>query len=86
MLEKLELVEIEQTDSSAIRLRFPPAPRSGKVVVEAIDLSKAYGNKQVLKNLNFAVLRNDFIAFVGRNGEGKTTLSKIVSCGISSWR
>lgn len=79
MLEKLELVEIEQTDSSAIRLRFPPAPRSGKVVVEAIDLSKAYGNKQVLKNLNFAVLRNDFIAFVGRNGEGKTTLSKIIA-------
>lgn len=79
MLEKIELVEIEETDNSAIRLRFPPAPRSGKVVVEALGLHKSYGSKEVLTNLNFAVLRNDFVAFVGRNGEGKTTLSKIIA-------
>lgn len=79
MLEKIELVEIEDTDNSAIRLRFPPAPRSGKVVVEAAGLNKSYGDKEVLINLNFAILRNDFVAFVGRNGEGKTTLSKIIA-------
>jgi len=79
MLEKMEIVEVEETDNSAIRLRFPDAPRSGKVVVEAHDLHKSYGSHEVLKNLNFAILRNDFVAFVGRNGEGKTTLSKIIA-------
>ncbi len=79
MLEKMEIVEVEETDNSAIRLRFPPAPRSGKVVVEAVGLEKSYGSKSVLKELNFAVLRNEFVAFVGRNGEGKTTLSKIIA-------
>lgn len=79
MLEKMDIVEVEDVDKSAIRLRFPPAPRSGKVVVEAHDLHKSYGSKEVLKNLNFAILRNEFVAFVGRNGEGKTTLSKIVA-------
>lgn len=79
MLEKMDIVEVEETDNSAIRLRFPQAPRSGKVVVEAIDLYKSYGAKEVLKNLSFAILRNDFVAFVGRNGEGKTTLSKIIN-------
>jgi len=79
MLGKMDIVEVEETDNSAIRLRFPGAPRSGKVVVEAHNLCKSYGSHEVLKNLNFAILRNDFVAFVGRNGEGKTTLSKIVT-------
>ena len=79
MLEKMEMIELEETDNSAIRLRFPPAPRSGKVVVEATELNKSYGDREILKNLNFAILRNDFVAFVGRNGEGKTTLSKIIA-------
>ena len=79
MLDKMDILEVEETDKSAIRLRFPPAPRSGKVVVEAVDLHKSYGAKEVLKKLNFAILRNEFVAFVGRNGEGKTTLSKIIA-------
>jgi ATP-binding cassette, subfamily F, member 3 len=79
MLERMDIVEVEETDKSAIRLRFPPAPRSGKVVIEAHGLHKSYGSHEVLKNLNFAILRNDFVAFVGRNGEGKTTLSKIIT-------
>jgi ATP-binding cassette, subfamily F, member 3 len=78
-LERMDVVEVEETDNSAIRLRFPPAPRSGKVLVEAQSLNKSYGNTEVLKNLSFAILREDFVAFVGRNGEGKTTLSKIIA-------
>nr|MBC8147650.1 ABC-F family ATP-binding cassette domain-containing protein [Bacteroidota bacterium] len=58
--------------------KFPPAPRSGKVVFEAENLSKSYEDKLVLKDLNFAILKNDFVAFVGKNGEGKTTLSRII--------
>lgn len=79
MLEKMNMIEMEETDNSAIRLRFPPAPRSGKVVVEANGLHKSYGSNEVLKDLSFAILRNEFVAFVGRNGEGKTTLSKIIA-------
>jgi ATP-binding cassette, subfamily F, member 3 len=79
LLEKMDVLEVEDTDKSSISLRFPPAPRSGKVVVESNKLCKSYGTKEVLKNLNFAILRNDFVAFVGRNGEGKTTLSKIIN-------
>ncbi len=78
MIEKMEKVEIEDTDKSSIRVKFPPAPRSGKVVVEGHVISKAYGKNLVLKNIDFAILRNDAVAFVGRNGEGKTTLSKII--------
>ncbi|MDP2423792.1 MAG: ABC-F family ATP-binding cassette domain-containing protein [Bacteroidales bacterium] len=78
LIEKMEKVEIEDTDKSSIRVKFPPAPRSGKVVVEGHAMSKSYGKHLVLKNLDFAILRNDAVAFVGRNGEGKTTLSKII--------
>ncbi|MCF8296246.1 MAG: ABC-F family ATP-binding cassette domain-containing protein [Saprospiraceae bacterium] len=77
-LNKIDKIEIDDVDSSAIHFKFPPAPRSGKVVFEAENLSKNYGDKLVLKDLNFAVLKNDFIAFVGKNGEGKTTLSRII--------
>jgi ATP-binding cassette subfamily F protein 3 len=65
-------------DTSAIHFRFPPAPPSGKVVVEAESLTKRYGNKLVLDQNNFAAIKGDRIAFVGRNGEGKTTLAKII--------
>jgi ATP-binding cassette subfamily F protein 3 len=78
MLDKLDTIEIESIDQSAIRFRFPPAPRSGKVVVEAENLSKRYSEKEVLKDLNFAVINGDRLAFVGKNGEGKTTLSKLI--------
>jgi len=78
MLEKMEKVEVEDLDKSSIHFRFPEAPPSGKVVIEAIDVSKNYGSKQVLHDLNFMVARGERIAFVGRNGEGKTTLSRII--------
>jgi ATP-binding cassette subfamily F protein 3 len=78
MLGKMERVEVDETDQSAIHFTFPPAPRSGKVVFEAKNLSKHFGNLEVLRDMNFAVTRNDAIAFVGRNGEGKTTLSRII--------
>jgi ATP-binding cassette subfamily F protein 3 len=78
MLEKIEEISFDEIDNSAIHFRFPPAPRSGKVVLEAHNLSKNYGSLQVLLNLEFAVINGDRIAFVGRNGEGKTTLSRII--------
>ena len=77
-LEKMEEIEIDQMDTSAIHFRFPPAPASGKVVIEADMLSKSYGSKVVLDDNNFAVIKGDRIAFVGRNGEGKTTLAKMI--------
>lgn len=76
-LEKLELVEIDDLDNAAINIKFPPAPRSGDIVVETKELSKSYGNHQVLKNVDFIIERGEKVAFVGRNGEGKTTLSRI---------
>ncbi len=78
MLEKIDEIAFDEIDKSAIHFRFPPAPRSGKVVIETIDLGKNYGELQVLKHLNLAVINGDRIAFVGRNGEGKTTLSRII--------
>jgi len=78
MLDKIDKIEVEDIDDSSIHFRFPPAPSSGKVVIETMDLSKSYGNKLVLQSLNFAILKGDRVAFVGKNGEGKTTLSKII--------
>jgi ATP-binding cassette, subfamily F, member 3 len=78
MLEKIDLEIPDGMDNSAIHFRFPPAPQSGKVVFEASGLGKAYGSKQVLSDLEFAILKGDAVAFVGRNGEGKTTLSRVI--------
>ena len=78
MLDRMEEIEIEEIDKSAIFFRFPPAPRAGKVVLEGIGLSKSYGSHEVLKNLNFAIINGDRVAFVGKNGEGKTTLTKVI--------
>ncbi len=78
MLEKMDKVEVEEQDNAAIRFRFPPAPHSGKVVVRAERLSKSYGDLLVLKDLEFSIARGEKVAFVGRNGEGKTTLSKVI--------
>ncbi|NVO21064.1 MAG: ABC-F family ATP-binding cassette domain-containing protein [Bacteroidetes bacterium] len=78
MLDKMDRVEVDDVDSSAIRFVFPPAPHSGKVVVETSKLTKRYGEKLVLKDLEFHIEKGDFVAFVGRNGEGKTTLSRII--------
>lgn len=77
-LDKIDRIEVDDEDNTAIRFRFPPAPRSGKVVVEAEDLGKKYGAKTILKDVDFIVEREERIAFVGKNGEGKSTLSKII--------
>ena len=77
-LDKVERLEIDEEDNSKINLRFPPAPRSGSVVVEALELSKSYGSLNVLKKIDFKLSRGEKVAFVGRNGEGKTTFSKII--------
>lgn len=79
MLDKMERVEVDESDASAIHFLFPPAPSSGRVVVECKDLTKRYGEKLVLNKLDLAIEKGDFVAFVGRNGEGKTTLAKIIT-------
>jgi ATP-binding cassette subfamily F protein 3 len=77
-LDKVERLEVDEEDKSSIHLRFPPAPRSGTVVVEAEGLSKNYGLLNVLNKVDFKISRGEKVAFVGRNGEGKTTFSKII--------
>ncbi|NCC99629.1 MAG: ABC-F family ATP-binding cassette domain-containing protein [Bacteroidia bacterium] len=78
MLEKLELIEVDEEDTSALRLKFPPAPRSGNYPVIAENLSKNYGEKNVFSGANFTIKRGEKIAFVGKNGEGKSTLVKCI--------
>lgn len=78
MLNKMDVVDVEQIDRSSIHFKFPPAPSSGKVVVETLQLEKSYGDLLVLNDLDFVALKGEKIAFVGKNGEGKTTLSKII--------
>ena len=77
-LDKLDRLDVDDEDFSAMNLRFSPAPRSGTNVVEITGLSKSYGTKKVLANIDFKILRGEKVAFVGRNGEGKTTLAKII--------
>ncbi len=78
MLEKLELVEIDEEDTSALRLKFPPSPRSGNYPVIAEGVGKSYGDHLVFKNANLTLQRGEKIAFVGKNGEGKSTLVKAI--------
>jgi ATP-binding cassette subfamily F protein 3 len=77
-LDKIERIEVEQFDTAAMNLRFPPAPRSGQVVLEAKKLSKSYSSLNVLDKVNLKLDRGDRVAFVGQNGQGKTTLAKII--------
>lgn len=77
-LEKLDRIEVEQEDNSVLKIKFPPAPRSGRVVIEAKNISKNYGNHLVLNDIDLTVESGEKVAFVGRNGEGKTTLVKIL--------
>ncbi len=77
-LEKLERIEVDEEDTSALNLRFAPAPRSGDLVCEAKNLSKAYGEHLVLDNIEFIIERGEKLAFVGKNGEGKSTLVKVL--------
>ena len=78
MLEKLELVEVDEEDTSALRLKFPPSPRSGNYPVIAENVSKSYGDYNVFRNASFMIERGQKIAFVGKNGEGKSTLVKCI--------
>jgi len=77
-LDKLELIKVEQEDVTKLNFRFPPAPHSGKVTFKMKNISKHYGSLEVLKNINLEINRGEKIAFVGKNGEGKTTLAKII--------
>ncbi len=78
MLEKLEIIEIDEVDNSSLRLKFPPAQRSGDYPVTATDLSKKYGEHIVFKNANMSISRGEKVSFVGRNGEGKSTMIKAI--------
>ncbi len=78
MLEKLQLVEVDEVDSSALRLKFPPSPRSGQYPVVVNELSKKYGEHVVFRNANLVIERGQKVAFVGKNGEGKSTMIKAI--------
>ncbi len=78
MLEKLEIIEVDEEDTSALRLKFPPSPRSGNYPVIAEQVGKSYDEHIVFKNVSFTIERGDKVAFVGRNGEGKSTLVKCI--------
>ncbi len=78
MLEKLELIEVDEEDTSALRLKFPPSPRSGSYPVQADNVGKSFGDKLIFQGATFMIERGDKVAFVGRNGEGKSTLVKCI--------
>ena len=78
MLEKLERIEVDEVDRSRMRLKFPPAPRSGDYPIIAEDLRKDYGNLNVFRDVTFTIKRGEKVAFVGKNGAGKTTLVKCI--------
>ncbi len=78
MLEKLELVEVDEEDTSALRLKFPPSPRSGQYPVIMDGVGKTFGEKRIFANVSLTIERGDKVAFVGRNGEGKSTLVKCI--------
>jgi len=78
MLEKLQILEVDEEDSSALRLKFPPSPRSGNYPVTAENVGKCYDDKRIFANANFMIERGEKIAFVGKNGEGKSTLVKAI--------
>ena len=85
MLEKLEPIEVDEEDTSALRLKFPPSPRSGSYPVIAQELSKYYGDHLVFKEAGFTIQRGEKVAFVGRNGEGKSTLVKCIMGEITDY-
>ena len=78
MLEKMTIIEIDEMDTSSIKLRFPPAPRSGDYPVTVLDMSKAYDDHVVFRGANMSISRGERVSFVGRNGEGKSTMIKAI--------
>ncbi len=77
-LNKIERLEVDDEDFSKMNLKFPPSPRSGTNVIDAKELTKSFGNHTVLNKVDFKIHRGEKVAFVGRNGEGKTTFSRII--------
>lgn len=77
-LERIERLEVDDEDNSALRIKFPPALRSGTIVAEAKELSKSYGKLNVLNKIDIIIERGEKVAFVGKNGEGKTTLARVI--------
>lgn len=78
MLEKLELIEVDEVDTSALKLKFPPSPRSGNFPVIMDGVGKSYDDRPIFSNASLTIERGDKVAFVGRNGEGKSTLVKCI--------
>ena len=85
MLDKMEMVKVDEVSTESIHFRFPPAPHSGKIVVEAEHLGKAYGDLQVFDRVDFLLTSGKKVAFVGRNGEGKSTMAKIIVGEINDY-
>ena len=79
LLEKMDKIELDNLDQTAVHFKFPPAPHSGKVTIDGKKISKRYDDHLVLDKIDFEVLRGEKIAFLGRNGEGKSTLAKIIA-------
>ena len=77
-LDKMEMIEVEQDETASMQFKFPPAPHSGKVTLKVNEVSKSYDELEVLKGIDLLLERGEKIAFVGKNGEGKTTLAKII--------
>ncbi|RPH30441.1 MAG: ABC transporter ATP-binding protein [Bacteroidales bacterium] len=77
-LDKLDIIEVDDEDLTSLNIKFPSAPRSGDTVVEAKEVSKSFGSRLIFSGANFTVQRGEKVAFVGRNGEGKTTMSRII--------
>lgn len=84
-LDKMDLVEVDDEENSSFSFRFRPAPRSGKIVVKAEHLSKDYGDKKVFGGLNFEIARGERVALLGKNGVGKTTLTKVIA-GLTAYQ
>ncbi len=78
MLEKMDLIEVDEEDNSALRLKFPPSPRSGSYPVIVDDMAKSYGDHLVFADASFSIIRGERVAFVGKNGEGKSTMVKSI--------
>ena len=85
MLERMETIKVDEVSTESIHFQFPPAPHSGKIVIEAQHLGKAYGDNQVFDGVDFTLTSGRKVAFVGRNGEGKSTMAKIIVGDINDY-